>query len=74
MWWCSDSDGSSGDDIGGGGRRLTYTHTGLIIEALSRLITNDNNIEGVKVQNTHHKISQYGLYADDSTLIGNPPR
>ena len=38
----------------------------VITEALTRLIQNDRQIEGVKINGTHHKISQY---ADDSTLI-----
>ena len=38
----------------------------VITEALTRLIQNDRQIEGIKINGTHHKISQY---ADDSTLF-----
>ena len=41
----------------------------VITEALTRLIAQDTTIEGVKIGETRHKISQY---ADDSTLIGRP--
>ena len=38
----------------------------VITEALTRLIMNDTNVQGVTINGIHHKISQY---ADDSTLI-----
>ena len=38
----------------------------VVTEALTRLIMNDESIEGVTINGTQHKISQY---ADDSTLI-----
>ena len=38
----------------------------VITEALTRLIVNDTQIEGVAINGTNHKITQY---ADDSTLI-----
>ena len=39
----------------------------VITEALTRLIVNDDTIQGVKINEIKHVISQY---ADDSTLIG----
>ena len=38
----------------------------IVTEALSRLINNDSDIEGVCIDGVHHKLSQY---ADDTTLI-----
>ena len=43
----------------------------VITEALTRLIMNDTNVQGITINGIHHKISQY---ADDSTLIPRDTR